>query len=806
MSASKNTYAASRAKATGTISTDSSSIIFWILASFTGLFLFWAPFQRALFNGGSYDFERSIYSASIWSSTILVLVGIYAIFRFKLQEQSDLLTILVLLLPLTYIVSLSNAASHYLAINKVYIQLLYATFFILGIFLTKNKRGTSIAAGLLMVSGYLVVMFGLLYWLGNGNFAGHLVGWFAIMDAANPLVYRDAIMTDANGLRLTSVFQYANTYAAFLMAFILSGLFFIVKSRKWLSILPHALLMVPMIVSFWLTLSRGALVILPVVFLIILFFLSFSRQILSLIQLALAFAASLLILEKITDIGTQLQTKPSAALSWNGWWVLLSASIVFAVISIAIQLFLAPALERFAERFKERRWLQFALPVAAIVLGILGAILLFGDTGVKNILPENVKTRIENINFQQHSVLERGTFYMDAIKLWKDYPVIGAGGGAWAALYEKYQNNPYTSRQAHNFALQYLVEAGALGFLVFVLFVVAVFYFYIRSYVRSNTEARDQHFLFFIITVSLLVHSMIDFDLSYVYMGAVLFLTLGLMVVKDSSKPLSIKIGAVQKVYPSVLIVIAVVVFYLTAQNVSANSSYNQALEVAKTSKDYNTIVAPLDKAISLHPAHPDYLLTGQLSRIGILLQVSNQLKTQDAKKSDEFFNQAQSLLDQLAAKEPHNRMVVLEQIYMYQQKGKQQEALDLARSQISNYPWYIDLYEKTAALDIEMSNQFREKKDLNETNKLMNDVLNTYNEVLQRVESLKNLPKGQLQGREFAVTPALAVNVGQVYFMRGDYVTAADTMKPLITDQLDDQTMRVLVRWYLAALQKQGV
>jgi O-antigen ligase len=95
---------------------------------------------------------------------------------------------------------------------------------------------------------------------------------------------------------------------------------------------------------------------------------------------------------------------------------------------------------------------------------------------------------IENINFQQHSVLERGTFYKDAVKLWSDYPIIGAGGGAWASLYEKYQNNPYTSRQAHNFALQYLVEAGALGFLAFIGFVIAVSWFYIRSYIKKLTR------------------------------------------------------------------------------------------------------------------------------------------------------------------------------------------------------------------------------------------------------------------------------------------------------------------------------
>ncbi|TXK76918.1 O-antigen ligase family protein [Paenibacillus sp. N3.4] len=807
MSASKNTYAASRAKSSGTITAEKSSVIFWILTVFVGLFLFWAPFQRALFNGGTYDFERSIYSASVWSSIILLLIAIFAFFVYKLKEQKDVLTILVLLMPLTYIISLSNAASHYLATNMVYIQMLYATFFILGVFLTKNKLGTSIAAGLLLASGYFIVIFGLLYWLGNGNFAGHLVGWFALMDGNNAYFYRDAVMTDSNGLRLTAVFQYANTYAAFLITLTLGTLFYIVKSRKWYVILPHALMLVPIIVSFWLTLSRGAIVVIPVVFLIMLFFFSISRQILSIVQLVLAFAFSLAILQKVTDIGTVLQKQPTASESWHGWYILLIASIIFAALTIVIQRFGAPWLENVTTRFNTKKYANFILPVAAIVVGLFAATLLFSDTGLKNVLPENLKTRLSNINFQQHSVLERGTFYKDAVKLWTDYPIIGAGGGAWASLYEKYQNNPYISRQAHNFALQYLVEAGALGFLAFVGFVIAVMVFYIRSFIKSTQEKRDLHFLFFIVTVSLLVHSMIDFDLSYVYLGAILFLALGSMLSNSTSAPLRSKSDSAlrHKSFPALLTVVSIVMLYISAQLVSANSSYKHTIEVAQKSKDYNEIVAPLDKAISLHPAHPDYLLTGQISRIGILLQVSNQLKATDQTKSDAFFMQAQNLLDQLVKKEPHNRSVVMQQLNMYLIKGNQQEALNWSNSQIPDYPWYIDLYEKSMALNIELASQAKEKNDANVFNQRLDSVLAMYKTVLERIESLKNLPAGQSQGRDFAVTPSMALNVGQVHYMRGDYAGAAAVIKPYVTDKFEDQTNRVVARWYLATLQKSG-
>ncbi|MDF2649930.1 MAG: polymerase [Paenibacillus sp.] len=807
MSTSKNAYAASRAKANGTITTEKVSVIFWILVVFTGLFMFWAPFQRALFNGGSHDFEESIYSALVWSSLILLLIAILAFFVFKLLDQKDVLTILVLLMPLTYVISLPNAASHYLATNMVYIQMLYATFFLLGVFMTRKKLGTSIIACLLIISSYFIVFFGLLYWLGNGNFAWNLVGWFALIDIVNPTTYVHAVMTDSNGLRLTSVFQYANTYAAFLITISLGALFFIVKSRKWYVVLPHAIMLVPIIVSFWLTLSRGAIVVIPVVFLITLFFFSIYRQILALIQFGLAFAASLVILQKVTDIGIGLQKQSSASESWHGWSILLIASAVFSVMAIVIQRYAAPWLERVTARFDAKKFATFILPIAAIVVGVLGAILILSDTGFTNILPENVKTRVENINYRQHSVLERATFYKDAVKLWSDYPIIGAGGGAWASLYEKYQNNPYTSRQAHNFALQYLVEAGALGFLAFIGFVLAVMVFYIRSYIKSSQEKRDLHFLFFIVTISLLVHSMIDFDLSYVYLGAILFLALGAMLSNSSSATLRLKSHSLSlhKMFPALLTVLSIVIFYISVQLVSANGSYKQTLEVIQTSQDYNQIVTPLDKAISLHPAHPDYLLTGQVSRIGILLQVYNQMQKEDPTKSETFFNQAQDLLNQLLKKEPHNRMVAMQQLNMFLIKGKQQEALDWSNVQIANYPWYIEMYEKSMSLNIELANQASQKNNTPEYNTRLDNALATYKDVLARVDSLKNLPKEQAQGREFAVTPSMALNVGQISYMRGDYAGAAAIIQPHISENLDDHANRVLIRWYLAALQKQG-
>jgi tetratricopeptide (TPR) repeat protein len=248
-----------------------------------------------------------------------------------------------------------------------------------------------------------------------------------------------------------------------------------------------------------------------------------------------------------------------------------------------------------------------------------------------------------------------------------------------------------------------------------------------------------------------------------------------------------------------VLLVLSLVLFFISARLLGANSSYNEAIAKTKTSNNYNEIVAPLDQAIQEHPNHPDYILTGGLSKINLLLQVYNQTK------DEKFFTEAQTLLTSLQHSEPHNRLVAYQQLNFLQSKGTLPEALDWVNTQLPNYPWYIDMYESKIALSVELGNEARSQKNYQSTDTYWNQALETYNTVLQKIESLKNLPKGQEQGRAFDVTPKIAVNIGEIYFMRGDYAKAAPLLKSHLTDNLDDQLNKVIVRWYLASLKKQG-
>ncbi|MDF2959490.1 MAG: O-antigen polymerase [Paenibacillus sp.] len=784
-------------KTTIKVDEEKNSLLFWFLAGFVTLFLFWAPFQKALFNGNTIDFERPIYSSLVWGFIVLLVASIYLFYNWKLRDHRDILSLIIWLLPLSFLLSKVSEASHYYATNMLYIQMLYAVFFILGIYLCRGNIGNKVLTYSLMGSGYAVVWFGVINWLGYKQPAAKMIQWF--VELPNKSEYKDAVMSAENQLRLTSTFQYANSYAAFLIALLLGAVYLIVSSKKPQSILVNALMLVPIIVSFFLTISRGGLVVLPIIILLILPFMKLTKQIFFFLYLGVSFLISLLILGKVTAVGEQAYLKQDLSSASEGLWTIIGASVICAAIIWLLQKFVYPAVEQRLSSKIKIKFANIVLPVAALIIGSLGIFLLFGNTGATNLLPDYMKNRIESINFNQHSVLERGTFYKDSIKLFKDYPIIGAGGGAWAALYEKYQNNPYVSRQAHNFFVQYLVETGVVGIVILLGFLIYVFSLYIRHQLKAQEDGPDRH-VFYIVTISLLVHSIIDFDLSYVFLGIVVFLSLGAMVSHVTISPnlRLIKEGTlpyVNKIYPGILLLLSIIMFFISAQNLNANSLYRSAVAATNSNKAVNDIFTPLNKALGIQKNHPDYTLF----KTSLLLQLYQQ------SKDEKYYTELLDVINQLKTKEPHNRYLVEQETQAYLIKNQLAKAQELTNLQIDNFPWDISLYERSIDLDLQLAENARQQKNDALKTQYWNHAFEVHNKVLSKMKELESLPKEQVQGRAFNVTNKMSLRLGQIEYIRGQYDRAITLLKMHLNDQFDDPSNREIARWYLAALQKQN-
>ncbi|KQY91999.1 polymerase [Paenibacillus sp. Root52] len=773
----------------------SASPLLWTLSIGLILFLLWSSFQIALFNGQSLQFEGPIYWALVLT-TLLFAIWVVAYYKvITLESQRDWLKLFVILLPLTYILSLISAASSYLAVNMILIQCIYAMLFVITMQLLQNKQINHIIQSSLIGLAYIIVGYGLLNWFGAFNFSGKLVGWFS--SGVNNGVYNQAIWNDANGPRLASVFQYPNTYAAFLMAFLFIGIFSLIRSRKAYIKLLHGFMLVPILLSLLLTLSRTGLVMMPIVFVITLLLLKPAKQILWFIYLAISGLGTIIILNPVNNAGLELQQQFTTGLAVKGWIYLIVASIIVALVIWALQLWIAPKLETKLLSWSQRKGASLWIPLGSVLLAIIAAVLLLG-TSVRNILPDSISTRLENINLQQHSVLERITFYKDAAKVIADYPMIGAGGGAWSALYEKYQNNPYVSAQAHNFFMQYIVEVGILGFVIFMAFILYIFYQFIRSYIRKDETERESYFLFFILSMTILVLSLLDFNMSYVFIGMLVFIGFGGMAAAIEPQPvqrLKLSPAAARGIYTTIAGISVVVLLIVSVRFLQANNYANEAKKVAETSQSFEEIQAALDKDLVIRNTHPDSLLM-----LSSLYQQGFQ-QTQD----EQFYSAGVALLQKGLRAEPYNKYMVTQLIQIYKVKGENDQAYALQKEYANNYIWDMEWYENLIALSYDLGYQTLGQGDPAKKESYFTSGLAAYQHVVDGAEHLKTLPEGQLQGKPFELTPTMILNAGKMKYMLNDFGGAATLLQTGIAEELSDATQREIARWYLAALVKDG-
>ncbi|XEC95255.1 O-antigen ligase family protein [Paenibacillus tarimensis] len=571
-------------------------------------------------------------------------------------------------------------------------------------------------------------------------------------------------------------------------------------------------MLVPIWASIMLTYSRGALVIIPVLFVLILPFLRIHRQLLYVLNAGIAVAASIIILNPLTSnietIARQLlpeftKTAPKLlsvldSLPLQSWLYLIGASVLSALVVLAIHHFGDRWLETKLTPIAQRKWGSVAFPLLIMGTGGLAFTLLISGSGIlQSVLPASLSERLGTINFQQHSVLERFTFYRDAMKVVADYPLLGTGGGGWAALYEQYQNNPYLSRQAHSFYVQTLVAVGWIGFLLMMALLVCCYLLYVYSYIRHK-ELRGSHSIFFIFSLAILTHSIIDFDMSYLYLGSLVFFCMGAMIAPFKSELSIVRWDKIKNsvwryTYSAVIVILATILFVSTYREYTALRSYGHAMYLAtEEQKVLSELLVPLDNAISISPDQPEFTIR----KIDWLNQAYRQTLDQN------YLIQVQQAIQALKVYEPYNRSLILAEYRNFKDLKAYNNAVASLEEGISKFPWDINFYE---AAIMEYSDFVPNTLDDPDTIQKMNRAAELYNEVQSRIALLATLPENQLQGRNFEVTPRIRQAMGKIYYFQNDYEKAVEILEPITTENLEDVFIRAGNRYYLAALGELG-
>lgn len=327
--------------------------------------------------------------------------------------------------------------------------------------------------------------------------------------------------------RIATSLGYYNTGAAYIMmTFFLAFGLAIICNKQLLKPL-YLMLAAPLIIPFIFTYSRGAWLVMPLV--AVIFF------IVSLPADRLRFLLYLAVGVTVPGVFIiYINRALSAQQSSQTWFYIGFIALTSLLGGYLVELFLKQS------RFRQR---VFATVLVIFVVIAIFFVVYQLDTRIEpdnfnlnsiiNVLPD---TLYSGIFSRESSMALRFEHYNDALKIIRDYPIFGIGAGGWAALYKSYQVIDYPTTEVHNHYLQVWIDSGILGFLSFMaIWITAIASF---IWVRFNSNIDNQKIkklrtAIMMPLIALLLHSAIDFNLSYGLVSIALFCLLGSFSVTD---------------------------------------------------------------------------------------------------------------------------------------------------------------------------------------------------------------------------------------------------------------------------------
>ncbi|ECH9276591.1 polymerase, partial [Salmonella enterica subsp. enterica] len=174
------------------------------------------------------------------------------------------------------------------------------------------------------------------------------------------------------------------------------------------------------------------------------------------------------------------------------------------------------------------------------------------------------------------------------------------------------------------------------------------------------------------------------------------------------------------------------------------------------------------DDALKKRSAQPDAVLY-----LSSLLQAGF-----DQTKDEAFYNQEQSLLTNALKKEPFNKDMYKQLIKLYQSKGEYDKAYAVYRDNADRYAYDMSWYENLIVQSYELGYQKLGEQDTAQKEQYFQTGLAAYQHVVDGVEHLKTLPKGQMQGNPFEITQPMVLNAGKMQFMMNEPAKAAEIFK----------------------------
>lgn len=483
-----------------------NQFLFSVAFAGTVLLLFYPPFFRGLF----FPVEQR------WTLLLaIVLFFITYLWKLSCREVTFLkgpLDYTAAALVVVYILAALKPASQSLAVAEVAKVLLYFLVYWLVARLGGEERNTYFIHALYLAT------------VGTA---------LAALLTATELIYiKDGFL----GGRFYSTLQYPNALASYVGAGLILGFYLWAKAGqnyRYLYGAANYLLLMVYLGSG----SRGAYLLFPP--LLVLFCIltpkSYRKEVT--IHLIICLVAALA--ANVGFIPNAVAKSYFAAWGWFGLGLIVALGGQYLLLLVS-RLLASP------------RAVKALAVFVAVVLLLAGGLFLASQPAVQptansdqpegilnRIIPPQIMSRLQSINLATSSSQHRLYWTEDALKMVKDRPLLGFGGGGWEAAYRQYQSYFYNSTQVHNHYAQVAVETGLLGFTVLATIWLLFLFCIGRCYSRNQGQGRLLPLAVGIAALYLGVHAVIDFNLALGAISILLWACFGMARSLDTRYPVT---------------------------------------------------------------------------------------------------------------------------------------------------------------------------------------------------------------------------------------------------------------------------
>ncbi|WP_194840895.1 O-antigen ligase family protein [Filobacillus milosensis] len=650
--------------------------------------------------------DSEFYKWHIYFGVIFIA---YLSYRIIVSTEFNVITILMFSISLIYLLSFITAASPEGNFTEFFRYITYAALFALLLDLQTSNKSIKLSLP------YLFILFGIYLMI------------VPFLSLSGNLEFRDAVL----GNRFSGFFQYPNVYGAVGMSFFLFSTSLILKRTSWINIVIYSLPLVLFASSLFLSQSRAAFLLFPMIWMLGLFLIKLHDQFKYILVSLTSFGFAGLLYIKMSPIPrNEIMT---------GFWDQL---IVYSLISLIIVITLVTLINKFIHIKSDKKIYNFIIPTGITALGAAFLIDILFKGKIYSSLPENLQSsfsRISRLEKQDLTSDRRFDFYSDALKMFSDSPLIGWGGDSWPTLYYVYQSFPYIGNDVHSYLFEQLLNVGGIGILVLLATLVFIF---IKLLKNVNNKAVFGSLMG---AVMLIAHASVDFDLSF---GTAWFILILLFVLGLNNSGVSSNKFIITNTKKKLLItipILAVVAFstlystrFLLAEK-AINDVRGQDLNVEKTMEVY-------EKAHNYNPYDIDTMI--QLAAIYV-----------EQDKEEKVYEIANSIYET----EPKNPRAVMQVGNAYASYGEIENALKYYNKSLKLDEYNIDVYSRAIRLTSSEAVNWMQLGVLKKAQDMAEKTVQYYNqhqEMKNSIEPKSNLRDTKLSKSSlFLTAQAFAIN-----------------------------------------------